>query len=89
MVLGQDGLLVGLRGHRLLGRLLGRPLLGHLERALLRRLVEVEEGLRDLEGAELVVPSEDSVVLPGEGGGCAGGLGKVGSGNGEASAAGG
>mmetsp|Transcript_14028 Transcript_14028/g.33145 ORF Transcript_14028/g.33145 Transcript_14028/m.33145 type:complete len:222 (+) Transcript_14028:167-832(+) len=65
--LRQLGLLVGLRGHRVLGRLLGRPLgrllLGHLERALLRRLVEVEEGLRDLEGAELVVPSKDSVVL--------------------------
>ena len=64
------GLLLGLgllrsRPLRCLGRALGRTLdlqllLGHLVRAFRRRLVE--ERLRDLKGAELVVTSEDVVV---------------------------
>ena len=66
------GLLLGLgllrsRPLRCLGRALGRTLdlqllLGHLVRAFRRRLVEAEERLRDLKGAELVVTSEDVVV---------------------------
>ena len=65
------GLLLGLgllrsRPLRCLGRALGRTLdqllLGHLERAFRRRLVEAEERRRDLKGAELVVTSEDVVV---------------------------
>ena len=63
------GLLLGLgllrsRLLRCLGRALGRTLdqllLGHLERAFRRRLVEAED--RDLKGAERVVTSEDVVV---------------------------
>ena len=44
---------------RALGRTLGQLLLGHLERAFRCRRVEVE----DLKGAELIVTSEDSVVV--------------------------
>ena len=63
------GFLLGLgllrsRPLRCLGRALGRTLdqllLGHLERAFRRRLVEAED--RDLKGAERVVTSEDVVV---------------------------
>ena len=63
-LLGGRLLLGLLRGLGLLHRLLGRLLLGHLGRALGRLLVVVKEGLRDLEGAELVVLREDTVVLP-------------------------
>ena len=45
---------------RALGRTLDQLLLGHLERAFRRRLVEAED--RDLKGAERVVTSEDVVV---------------------------
>ena len=48
-----------------LGQVLVGLLIGHLCRALCRRLVVVEEGLRDLEGAELAVPGEDTMVLSG------------------------
>ena len=47
---------------RALGRTLDQLLFGHLERAFRRRLVEAEERLWDLKGAELVVTSEDVVV---------------------------